>query len=117
MTVRDRVQRLRPWLALAGAVLAVGVLVPPGGTAASQHVFAQAVQFAVLAIAAPALVVLGAPWRLLAGLLRKGGANRARPDAIPRTQPPSRSRPRNRLAPFIRGALARRAPLPRPAPP
>src|SRR5258708_27310238 len=88
MTVRDRVQRLRPWLALAGAVLAVGVLVPPGGTAASQHVFAQAVQFAVLAIAAPALVVLGAPWRLLAGPLRKGGGQPPPPGAIPRSPPP-----------------------------
>src|SRR5258708_21765816 len=94
MTVRDRVQRLRPWLALAGAVLAVGVLVPPGGTAASQHVFAQAVQFAVLAIAAPALVVLGAPWRLLAGLLGKGGTNLADRVAIPRSPPRSPAPPR-----------------------
>src|SRR5258708_36969291 len=78
MTVRDRVQRLRPWLALAGAVLAVGVLVPPGGTAASPHVFAQAVQVAVLAIAAPALVVLGAPGRRVAGLAGQSGAQHAR---------------------------------------
>jgi cytochrome c oxidase assembly factor CtaG len=42
----------------------VGVLVPPGGTEARQYVFAQAVQFAVLAVVAPALIVLGAPWSL-----------------------------------------------------
>src|SRR6266568_1343927 len=36
------VRRLRPWLAAAGGALAVGVLVPPAGTAARQYVFAQA---------------------------------------------------------------------------
>jgi cytochrome c oxidase assembly factor CtaG len=56
--------RLRPWLAVVAAVLAVGALVPPGGTEARQYVFAQAVQFAVLAVVAPALIVLGAPWSL-----------------------------------------------------
>src|SRR5215472_5549456 len=54
--------RLRPRLAAAGAVLAVGVLVPPGGTEARHYVFAQAVQFGVLAVVAPALIALGAPW-------------------------------------------------------
>src|SRR5215472_16055071 len=54
--------RLRPRLAAAGAVLAVGVLVPPGVTEARHYVFAQAVQFAVLAVVAPALIILGAPW-------------------------------------------------------
>src|SRR5258708_18560816 len=111
MTVRDRVQRLRPWLALAGAVLAVGVLVPPGGTAASQHVFAQAVQFAVLAIAAPALVVLGAPWRLLAGLLGRGGTNLADGVAIARSHRRSRARPVIILMTFIVVALAWRLPV------
>jgi cytochrome c oxidase assembly factor CtaG len=61
--MRARIRRLRTWLAAAGAVLAVGVLVPPVGTEARRYVFAQAVQFVVLAIVAPALVVLGAPWR------------------------------------------------------
>jgi cytochrome c oxidase assembly factor CtaG len=111
MTVRDRVQRLRPWLALAGAVLAVGVLVPPAGTAASQHVFAQAVQFAVLAIAAPALVVLGAPWRLLAGLLGKGGTNLADRVAIARSHRRSPARPLLVLMTFIVVALAWRLPV------
>ncbi|HEX9066523.1 MAG TPA: cytochrome c oxidase assembly protein [Streptosporangiaceae bacterium] len=54
---------LRPWLAPAGAVLAVVAVVPPAGTAATRYVFAQALQYAVLAVVAPALIVLGAPWR------------------------------------------------------
>src|SRR5215469_15139881 len=61
--MRAEFARLRPWLAVAGAVLAVGVLVPPAGTEARRYVFAQAVQFAVLAVVVPSLVVLGAPWR------------------------------------------------------
>ena len=60
--MRVRIGRFRPWLAVAGAVLAVGVLVPPGGTEARRYVFAQAVQFGVLAIVVPALIVLGGPW-------------------------------------------------------
>ena len=78
--MRNRVGRLRPWLALAGAVAAVGVLVPPGGSAAGKYVFAQAVQYAVLAVAVPALIVLGAPWRFarpLADRLAMGRPDRA----------------------------------------
>lgn len=44
-------------------MLALAVLLPPVGVEARRYVFAQAVQFAVLAAAVPALVVLGAPWR------------------------------------------------------
>ncbi len=62
--VDHQVSRIRPWLALAGAVAAAAVLLPPGRTAALHDVWAQALQFAVLAVAAPALIVLGAPWRL-----------------------------------------------------
>jgi len=62
--MRANVRRLRPWLAVFGAALAVGVLVPPGGTEATHYVFAQGVQFAVLAVVVPALIVLGAPWPL-----------------------------------------------------
>lgn len=63
-----RVERRRPWLALAGFVLAAGVLLPPGGAAARHYVFAQALQFGALAVAAPALIAVGAPWRLAAAL-------------------------------------------------
>jgi cytochrome c oxidase assembly factor CtaG len=55
--------RGRPWLAGAGALLALAVLLPPVGAEARHYVFAQAVQYAILAAVVPALVVLGAPWR------------------------------------------------------
>jgi len=72
-------QGLRSWLAPAGVVLMLGVLVPPCGPAARQYVFAQAVQFVVLAVVVPALVVLGAPWRFagpLAGRLATARSHR-----------------------------------------
>lgn len=65
MPVRNQVAALRPWLALAGALAAAVVLLPPGASLAGQYAFAQVVQFAVLAVVVPALVVLGAPWRLI----------------------------------------------------
>jgi cytochrome c oxidase assembly factor CtaG len=64
MAVTDRFGRLRPWLAVAGAAATAAVLLPPAGTAARHYVFAQALQYAVLAVGAPPLLVIGAPWRL-----------------------------------------------------
>jgi cytochrome c oxidase assembly factor CtaG len=61
--VRNQFQRVRPWLTLVAAVTALVVLVPPVGTAARQYAFAEAVQFAALAVVVPALIVLGAPWQ------------------------------------------------------
>ena len=55
----------RSWLAVAG-VLAIAVcLVPPVATLARKYVFAESIQFLVFAMVAPALIVLGAPWRFL----------------------------------------------------
>jgi cytochrome c oxidase assembly factor CtaG len=51
----------RSWLAAAGVVLALGVLLPPVETYARQYALAQALQFVIFAVAAPALLVLGAP--------------------------------------------------------
>ncbi len=65
--MRSLIARWRPWLSPAGVLLAVVMLVPPVGPAASRYVFVQAVQFAVFAFAVPALIVLGAPWRLIGG--------------------------------------------------
>ncbi len=101
--VRNRMQRLRPWLASAGMVLMLGVLVPPVGAAAREYVFAQAVQFAVLAVGAPALIVLGAPWRragTLAGRL-----------AVARSHRPSGTRAWLVLAAFVGVALGWRLPV------
>jgi cytochrome c oxidase assembly factor CtaG len=52
--------RLRPWLALAAAVLVLGVLLPPAGTYARQYAVVQALQFVIFAVAGPALLVIGA---------------------------------------------------------
>lgn len=50
-------------LALAGVIATLVVLLPPVGSVARHYVFAQALQFAVLATVIPALIVVGAPWR------------------------------------------------------
>ncbi len=57
--------RSRPWLAAAGAAVVVICLVPPLSVLARRYLFAESIQFCVFAMAAPALVVLGAPWRLV----------------------------------------------------
>lgn len=55
--------RARPWLAAAGAALIMVGLAAEG--LARRYVAAESAQFLVFAMVAPALVVLGAPWRLL----------------------------------------------------
>jgi cytochrome c oxidase assembly factor CtaG len=55
----------RAWLAALGAALTAVSLLPPVVTAAHTYVFAESIQFVTFAMAGPALVVLGAPWRLL----------------------------------------------------
>lgn len=65
--------RARPAWAVLAAVLVVGALVPPLSSEARRLEALEALQFAVLAIAAPALVVLGAPWRLMGVAARPTG--------------------------------------------
>jgi cytochrome c oxidase assembly factor CtaG len=55
----------RRWLAVAGVAGVLVVLLPPLAVLARRYVFAETIQFCVLAMAAPALFVLGAPWRSL----------------------------------------------------
>jgi cytochrome c oxidase assembly factor CtaG len=55
----------RRWLAAAGLVLVLACLLPPLSALARRHVFAESIQFSVFAMAGPALIVLGAPWRRL----------------------------------------------------
>ena len=50
---------------MTGLVLVLVVLLPPLAVLARRYVFAETIQFCVLAMAAPALLVLGAPWRFL----------------------------------------------------
>ena len=59
------IPRSRSWLPAVAAALVVICLVPPLGPAARRYLFVESVQFCVFALAAPALVVLGAPWRQL----------------------------------------------------
>ena len=60
-----RPARSQPWLAAAGAALVVICLVPPLSVLARRYLFVESIQFCVFAMAAPALLVLGAPWHLV----------------------------------------------------
>lgn len=53
----------RPCLAVVAAAGVAGLLAPPAASYARQYAWFQAVQFAVFAVAAPALLVLGLPSR------------------------------------------------------
>jgi cytochrome c oxidase assembly factor CtaG len=55
----------RRWLAAAGLVLVLACLVPPLSVLARRYVLVESIQFSAFAVAGPALIVLGAPWRLL----------------------------------------------------
>jgi cytochrome c oxidase assembly factor CtaG len=65
--------RGRAWLAAVAVLLIVISLVPPAEGYARRYVLAESLQFVLFAVAAPALLVLGAPWRALglAGALRR----------------------------------------------
>lgn len=52
-------------LLVAGAVLVAVSLVPPLATLARRNLIAEAVQFSMLSMLCPALIVLGAPWHTL----------------------------------------------------
>lgn len=72
----DRPAAGRTWLAVLGAAAGLVVLVPPVRSLAHTSATGDALQFAVLALCVPALVVLGAPWRHL-GALGRLAARRA----------------------------------------
>jgi cytochrome c oxidase assembly factor CtaG len=71
------VTRLRPGLSMAAAACALGVLLPPVGMLISKYVWAQSLQYVVLGVAVPALLMLGAPWRLQLSSARPPGTGRA----------------------------------------
>jgi cytochrome c oxidase assembly factor CtaG len=62
--VLNWLSRRRSWLAVAAVLLVLLSLVPPAGSLARRYVFAESLQFVVFATVVPALLVLGAPWRL-----------------------------------------------------
>lgn len=55
----------RRWLSVTGLAGVLAVVLPPLEMLARRYVFAETIQFCVLAMAGPALIVLGAPWRFL----------------------------------------------------
>ena len=65
--------RARPAWAVLAVVVVVGALVPPLSSEARRLEALEALQFALLAIAVPPLVVLGAPWRLVGVAARPTG--------------------------------------------
>jgi cytochrome c oxidase assembly factor CtaG len=66
------------WLAALGAVCGIAVVVPPLGSLARTSETANALQFAVLALLVPALMVIGAPWRRLGAIGRLAERHAAR---------------------------------------
>src|SRR5215469_4942622 len=68
----------RRLLGVTGLVLVLACLLPPLDMLARRYVFAESLQFCVFAMAGPALIVLGAPWRFLR-LSRAGGPGEPRP--------------------------------------
>lgn len=114
----DRARALRPWLApLAVALVAVS-LAPPVGTLARSYVFVETIQFTLFAVAVPALIVLGAPWRFLR-LSRAGrrpsatdraGGGPADRLAVARAQRPAFLRSGGFLLAFLAVAIAWRLP-------
>ena len=111
---RPAAARGRPWLAAAGAALIVAALAVTG--LARRYVVAESAQFVVFAVAAPALIVLGAPWRLLR-LSRAAGPQPGPPGTAPldrlaaaRRHKTSFPRAAGFLAVFIAAGVAWRLP-------
>ena len=90
-------ESFRLFLLGTGMVLLVACLVPPLSVWARHYEFAEALVFSVLAVAVPALLVAGAPWR------RLGLAARVAP-----TDEELMTTPAADLRPFDRLALGRR---------
>ena len=70
---RDAAATWRGWCLIGAALVALVSVVPPLSGWARHSEYGEALQFSLLAIVVPALVTIGAPWRLL-GLARTGGA-------------------------------------------
>lgn len=64
--MRSQLSRARVALLAAAVVCTLAVLVPPLGLAVERYAYVEALQYAVLATAGPALFILGAPWQLRA---------------------------------------------------
>ena len=75
---REHAARWRLWCLVGAVVVVLLALVPPLSRLARDSEYGAAIQFSLLAIVLPALVTVGAPWRLL------GLAGNGSPDMPPR---------------------------------
>ena len=74
----DRSGGATTWLAALGVAFGIAVVLPPLASLARTSETVNALQFAVLALCVPALVVVGAPWRRLGPIGRLADARAAR---------------------------------------
>ncbi|HEY2490716.1 MAG TPA: cytochrome c oxidase assembly protein [Streptosporangiaceae bacterium] len=95
---------LRRWLPVAGAALVIASLVPPLSTLARRYLFVESIQFSLLAMVCPALIVLGAPWRRLRRARRGDDTPRRKSGAPPRLAP-RRAASLDRWPAFLRGGV------------
>jgi len=63
---------------IAAGIVITSVLLPPVAAYARQYAYAQALQFLIFAVAGPALLVLGTPWRSRPPAWRPGSVARSR---------------------------------------
>jgi cytochrome c oxidase assembly factor CtaG len=111
-TVHSQLKSLRPWLAAAAILLALGAGVPPVATAARHYAFAQALEFCLFAVVVPALLVIGAPWRLrVGGQDRPTGSTLADRVAMARSHRPGQPRAWMALIGFLAVVIAWRLPV------
>ena len=61
---------------IAAAILVTSMLLPPVAAYARQYAYAQALQFLIFAVAGPALLVPGTPWRGRPSAWRPGSGGR-----------------------------------------
>ena len=109
MAVQIWLVRLRPMLAVVAVVLILAMLLP-AESYARHYAFVETLQFVIFAVAAPALLVLGGPWRFLRLTRRQGSS----PGPIRRFTPsrwPGVSRPAAVLVAFIALVIAWRLPV------
>jgi putative membrane protein len=68
-----------------GLLLALVALVSPVGYLADRYIWIRALQFLLLALVVPGLIVLGAPWQALSAAIRpgRGGPGQGRESAVP----------------------------------
>jgi len=107
--VRIWLARLRRRLAVVAVVLVLGMLLP-SESYARQYAFAGTLQFVIFAVAAPALLVLGGPWRFLS-LTRRHGSSPGPARRFTPSRWPGVSRPAAVLVAFIAVVIAWRLPV------